>query len=465
MENLGLRTISTFSLSHLIYVGIAFVLFSLFYLIFFKLGDKAKKGAVFALSLLGFFAIVGTSVYRYLTISNFDIFANLPITLCGVALIFGMLFGLTNVASMKSFVGYVGFFAGLYGILVLPTQIIGSLSFDLQTILYFVPYIILFACSGLIFTLKLARPTFKNMGISIVTLILVTCFIHVLNTAFIIYDVSYSANYFMTISPLRDEVAQLIFEYIPASFVYLFAYLILFIVISLILTLLYPKKKENVETYAIDENLIKPVQNEVAFKIESEQEAKDQVVKTELKENDVQFMIEEKDANEWKDVIPESVLEEQSKKEQETSLIDDIIIKDEELEPEVKVQNVEPIEEKLEETKVEEDFAISPKVPFVTSRKVEEKHQGLDRDEILEQPTKIITRQTRKVEIKKPEKDYKTYEVKKKPTQIQRKYSFAEADRKRKNDPTLGISSSKRTASQNTELLKDLRYRIDKLGK
>lgn len=444
MENLGLKTMSTFSLSHLIYMGIAVVLVALLSLILLKASDKAKRGVVFAFSLLGFLVLIATAVYGYLTIENFDILANLPLGICGIGFIFGMIFSLTKVEAMKSFVGYVGIFGGLYGLLALPTAIVGSASFDLQVVLYFIPYILLFVVGLLMFILKVARPTYKNMGISIITLILVAVFIHVLNAVFILYGVSESANYLITLFPARDVVAEFVFEYIPASFVYLFAYLVAFVILSSIVSLFSLIGNKKVETYEIEDikekkekpEKVKKEKKEKPVKEEKEETEK-QVVKTEVEEvveteAHLGLPMEEgagENKDEWEDVIPESVLEAQAKKE-ETA--DDIIIKDE---------DVEPKQEKAEE---------KPNVLFEPTKKIEEKK------EVSSEP---------KISNRNIEKNYETYEIKEKPTQVQRKYSFAEADRKRKNDPTLGVSSTKRSASQNTELLKDLRTRINNLGK
>lgn len=485
MEFLGLEAISTFSLSHLIYVGIALVLTLILNLSLIKAGKKARSIVIFVFSLLGFLALAGTTVYNYLTIQNFDILGNLPLSLCGVTLLFGTLFSLTKVCSMKSFVGYAGIFAGLYGLLALPFGMIGREAFGLQSILYFAPYVLLFVVAVSMFTLKVGRPTFKNMGKSIITLVLVACFMHALNSIFFIYGVSLSANYWMTLLPARDEIAVLIFTYIPASFVYLLPYLLAFVILSSIISIFSLfGKKEKVKTYVIDEDAIvatkQPKEDKVQKEVEKKKEEVEEVStevhiglpmgdaegneeKTEehmglpMEENEVQETTEHIDLpqeeDKWEDVIPESILEEQKKKEE---AIEDIIIKDEEVEVEQK------------SSKEKQVVQAKPSVLFETKDNIQEQLEDL-----VDKTKKVEAKQEKKagdkpvkVSNRSVEKTYKTYEVKEKPTQVQRKYSFAEADRKRKNDPTLGVpTTTKRNMSQNAELLKDLRTRINKLGK
>ena len=221
MEILGLKTISTFSLSHLIYIAGAVLIAILLNLILLKANKKVKKVFAFILSLLGLFAGVGICVYGFLTIEGFDIFANLPLNLTGITFIVGVLFILSKSETMKSFAGYAGIFSGLYGLFLIPNGIMEGLSFELSTIIYFVPYIIAFVLGVSVFTFGLAKPTYKNMGKSVITVILLACFMHTLNVVLAVYEITNHANYFLTINHGRDLFSMMAYKYIPEKFVYL----------------------------------------------------------------------------------------------------------------------------------------------------------------------------------------------------------------------------------------------------
>ena len=476
MEILGLKTISTFSLSHLIYIAGAVLIAILLNLILLKANKKVKRVFAFILSLLGLFAGVGLCVYGFLTIEGFDIFANLPLNLTGITFIVGVLFILSKSETMKSFAGYAGIFSGLYGLFLIPNGIMEGLSFELSTIIYFVPYIIAFVLGVSVFTFGLAKPTYKNMGKSVITVILLACFMHTLNVVLAVYEITNHANYFLTINHGRDLFSMMAYKYIPEKFVYLFAYLLLFIVLSSIISLFsLIKRKEKVETYAIDESLIQKAKEPQLLSVEEQITEKQGSLNEAVEENieeateqpkietEVQVVEEVNEENQnlgdnWEDVIPEAVLEE-SKKE-EIKAKEEIFIKDAVVE-EIK----EPKNKVLKSANGEK---ANPNIEFQANT-VEEKAMVED----IKEPKQVVqpeivkeTAEPKLVEEKKQEvKGYSTYTVPEKPTQIQRKYSFADADRKRKNDPTLGVSKTRRTVSQSKDLLKDLRSRIDKLGK
>ena len=236
MEKLFAENLKMFSFSHLLILGITLLLVIFFYLIFFKRKHKTKFNFVYVLSILGFLAYVALPVLKLVTEKNVDVLAILPINLCGVCFLTAIILSRFQLPSVRAFVGYVGIFDALYNLIVIPNTYVGVKPFAVETILYFVPFVILLMVGLYTFAFGLVKPSFKQILKTVVGLIVVTVIMHTLNVVFKVFKLS-DANYFYTLSASRDNVMKMLASLLPYEFVYLAFYLVAITVLMVIIAL------------------------------------------------------------------------------------------------------------------------------------------------------------------------------------------------------------------------------------
>lgn len=348
MEKLLSENLKMFSFSHILILGITLLLVIFFYLISFKRKHKTKLNFVYFLSILGFLTYLVLPILTIINNKNVDILAILPLNLCGICFLTAIILFKLQLASVRAFVGFVGIFDALYNLIVIPNTLIGSKPFSIDSILYFVPFVLLLMVGLFTFSFGLVNPSFREVGKTIVSLIVVTAFMHTINVIFKLFNLS-EANYFYTLYPSRDSVMETIASYLPYEFVYLIVYLVAITIFMVLVAL-----------FGLASN--KKFVNDIPVTEIEEQNPKDGI--DEIAEPQMNVG---KDKNKWEEV-------ENSNKEEEKVETKEENIGQEEIEKEIN-----QIEDKLKKENIDID---EPDLSFDNLKTEEETNVSVDTNNV-----------------------------------------------------------------------------------
>lgn len=172
-------------------------------------------------------------------IGGFSLWNELPLNLCNINMIFMILAMATNSKVFKSFAFYFGTLAAFMP-LVMP-----SAGFECYSILeprvlgYCITHCALLLCTPLLWGLKLFKPEFKDILLTLVTAILVMFFATAVSLAFRKFGLFSGTNYFFSVDPEGNPILELFHSWIPIPGVYLLPCTGIMVPYMLILTAIY----------------------------------------------------------------------------------------------------------------------------------------------------------------------------------------------------------------------------------
>ncbi|MBQ7064973.1 MAG: YwaF family protein [Firmicutes bacterium] len=209
--------------------GTFLILLVIMTLILRNRSETAKKVVI---CVICFSALIGFFFYKYfLSIDTeydqitkmkggFNWWGELPLHLCNINLILIPISVLTKKRGLMSFCFFVGSLGALMAIFM------PGIGFDGYSILlprmigFFGTHYIIAIMALAIVTFGLYRPRFRDLPVTVLTILLVTLAVHGINMLFRVTGLYPDSNYFFTINPEGNPVLEMFYKWIPYPFLY-----------------------------------------------------------------------------------------------------------------------------------------------------------------------------------------------------------------------------------------------------